>query len=84
VAGGKTITERIVKNPNVSTCANPKCGEEFKRLGEGKLFVRRARKTDKGPTQKALWLCPHCIELFDLRYDGQKEEYTLISRRRVA
>ena len=29
---------------NVSRCANPQCEQEFKRLGEGKLFVRPVRE----------------------------------------
>jgi hypothetical protein len=73
-----------MKSANVSTCANPQCEQEFKRLGEGKLFVRRAEKSDKGSTQKALWLCPGCAEQFDLRYDRQKQEYNLVRHRRVA
>ncbi len=28
---------------NVSRCANPQCDQEFKRLGEGKLFVTIVR-----------------------------------------
>jgi hypothetical protein len=68
----------------VSQCANPECSEEFKRLGEGKLFVRRSKVSDNGLTQKALWLCPACTEQFDLRYDRRQQEYRLVRRRRVA
>jgi hypothetical protein len=73
-----------MENAGISTCANPQCGAEFKRLGEGKLFVRRAEKGDKESTQKALWLCASCAGHFDLRYDRQKREYVLITRRRLA
>jgi hypothetical protein len=73
-----------MKNANVSKCANPQCGQEFKRLGEGKVFVRPAGKNNKGMTQKALWLCSACMEEFDLRYDRRLQEYQLVSRRRAA
>jgi hypothetical protein len=73
-----------MESANISTCANPQCDAEFKRLGEGKLFVRRAEKGDKELTQKARWLCSSCAERFDLRYDRHKEEYSLLTRRRVA
>jgi len=71
-------------NADVSKCANPQCGKEFKRLGEGKLFVRPATKNEKGFTQKALWLCPQCAEQFDLRYDRRQQEYQLIRHPHVA
>jgi hypothetical protein len=55
-----------MKNAKVSQCANPECGREFKRLGEGKLFVRQSSSTDdrEAGTQKALWLCESCIKHF--------------------
>lgn len=69
---------------NVSRCANPQCNKEFKRLGEGKLFVRPAANSAKGLKQRALWLCASCAEQFDLRYDRRKQEFHLVRRRRVA
>jgi hypothetical protein len=73
-----------MENANLASCANPECGKEFKRLGEGKLFVRPAGKNDNETKQKALWLCPECAEHFDLRYDRRLQEYSLVRRRRVA
>jgi hypothetical protein len=69
---------------NVSRCANPQCEQEFKRLGEGKLFVRPSGQNDGGVTQKTLWLCPACARQFDLRYDRRQHEYHLVRHRRVA
>lgn len=74
----------LMKDANISQCANPECGKEFKRLGEGKLFVRPAGKNDKGLTQKALWLCELCVEKFDLRYDRRLQEFHLVRRRHAA
>jgi len=73
-----------MENANLASCANPECGKEFKRLGEGKLFVRPAGQNDKETKQKALWLCPECAEHFDLRYDRRQEEYSLVRRRHAA
>jgi hypothetical protein len=73
-----------MEKANLASCANPECRNEFKRLGEGKLFVRPAEKDDTGLKQKALWLCAECAQHFDLRYDRHLQEYSLIRRRRVA
>jgi hypothetical protein len=73
-----------MKSSKISTCANPQCEARFNRLGEGKLFVRRAEKDEKEASQEARWLCPGCAQRFDLRYDRQKEEYVLIKLGRVA
>ena len=69
---------------NLSTCANPECEHEFKKLGEGRLYVRRPEKGDKESTQKTLWLCATCVEHFDLRYDRRKREFHLVKRRKAA
>lgn len=74
----------MMENANVASCANPQCGNQFKRLGEGKLFVRPAGKNDSGTTQKALWLCPDCAQHFDMHYDRRQQVYSLVQRRRVA
>lgn len=70
-----------MQNTNLASCANPECGRKFKRLSEGKLFVRHAEKNDQGLKQKALWLCPECAERFDLRFDRHMQDYTLVRRR---
>ncbi len=71
-----------MENANLASCANPECRNEFRRLGEGKLFVRPAGKSDV--KQKALWLCPECAQQFDLRYDRHLHEYRLVRHRHVA
>ncbi|HEX8927094.1 MAG TPA: hypothetical protein VF786_14945 [Terriglobales bacterium] len=74
-----------MQNRSVSTCANPSCGAEFKRLGDGKLFVRPARKEDNGGlTQKVLWLCAKCTQDFDLKYDRRKQIFQLVRNHRAA
>jgi hypothetical protein len=70
-----------MKNANLSKCANPECGERFRRLGDGKLFVRPVASDGK---QKALWLCQKCSLHFDLRFDRQHEEFHLVRRRGAA
>jgi hypothetical protein len=77
------IGKDIMKNASVSKCANPQCEQEFKRLDEGKLYVRPNPKNN-GLTQKALWLCPACSRQFKLRYDRHKHEYHMIRRSPVA
>ena len=72
-----------MKNASVSKCANPECGQKFKRLDEGKLYVRPSPRTN-GLAQKALWLCPVCSTHFELNYDRHKCEYHMARRRPVA
>ena len=69
-----------MKTAHVSNCANPQCEKKFKRLGEGKLFVRPANKKDSPNMPRALWLCSECAVQFDLRYDRTLEEYHLVRR----
>jgi hypothetical protein len=72
-----------MRNASVSKCANPHCEQEFKRLDEGKLYVRPNRKSN-GLAQKALWLCPTCSRQFELHYDRRNCEYHMIRRRHGA
>ena len=74
----------IGADSKVSKCANPECQNEFKKLGEGKLFVRRPEAGARDAQQLARWLCTSCAEHFDLRYDRRKQEFNLIHHRRVA
>lgn len=73
-----------MKNADVSQCANPECSRPFKKLGEGKLFVRPVQDSGSGAKQKALWLCEYCAQEFDLRYDRRQQEYHMVRRRHVA
>lgn len=73
-----------MNNSNLSKCANPECAEQFRRLGEGKLYVRPQAKSAQGLTQKAVWLCPSCSAHFDMRYDRRLQQYHLVRRRNVA
>jgi hypothetical protein len=74
-----------MQNRSVSTCANPECGKQFKRLGQGKLFVRPAGKDAPGGTkQKVLWLCAECVQHFDLKYDRRKQQFHLVQTRHAA
>ncbi len=61
--------------PNVSTCANPKCSAEFKRLGEGKLFTEPPNVHVKGRPRQIVWLCSSCSRDHKLRYDREKHEF---------
>jgi len=67
-----------MQNRSVSTCANPSCNAEFKRLGDGKLFVRPANDGEQGPAQKVLWLCARCSQDYDLKYDRRKQAFQLV------
>jgi len=61
-------------NPDISSCANPKCGSEFKRLGGGNLTVYLvddpvAWGLPEHIKQRALWLCDTCASQMYIRLD---------------
>lgn len=66
----------------VSTCANPKCEAEFKRLGEGKLFIQPDNPSANANRlrQKAIWLCNACAREFELKFDHSRRAYKLVRR----
>jgi hypothetical protein len=64
--------------PNVSTCANPKCSAEFKRLGDGKLFTEPANVHTRREPRLIVWLCSSCLRNHDLHYDRRTREFVLI------
>jgi hypothetical protein len=61
--------------PSVSTCANPKCSTEFKRLGDGKLFTEPPNVHVKGRPRQIVWLCGTCCRQLTLRYDRERHEF---------
>ncbi len=72
---------------SVAKCANPDCKTEFRRLGDGKLFVKTLKKATgpAGLSQRAAWLCNRCCESgYDLRFDSKIESFQLIHRRKAA
>jgi hypothetical protein len=75
---------QTMQNRSVSTCANPTCDAKFKRLGDGKLFVRPAQKESDSGTQKVLWLCSRCSQEWDLKYDRRKQTFQLVRTDRAA
>ena len=71
---------------SVAKCANPECKMKFRRLGEGKLYIRPLKHTNGAnrANQKAAWLCDKCSADFDLRFDRRNEMFTVIRHKRVA
>lgn len=59
----------------VSECANPECKAEFRRLGEGKLFVQPASRRHQ--RQKAVWLCRICSQSLTMQFDEEQETFVL-------
>lgn len=71
---------------DVSRCANSKCGAEFRRLGEGKLFVGPANPKANATRlrQKAVWLCDSCALKFRVQFDESRESYKLVRSEQAA
>ena len=66
--------------PNVSTCANPKCSAEFKRLGDGKLFTEPPNVHVKERPRQMIWLCNSCCRNFKLRFDRETYDFVLLPK----
>jgi hypothetical protein len=63
--------------PNVSTCANPNCSAEFKRLGDGKLFTEPPNFHQKNTARQMVWLCSTCCRDLMMRFDRERREFVL-------
>ncbi len=63
--------------PSVSSCANPKCSAEFKRLGDGKLFTEPPNVQLKGRPRQIIWMCSSCVRQLTVRYDRDRHEFVI-------
>jgi hypothetical protein len=63
--------------PSVATCFNPSCDSEFRRMGDGKLFVEPLRNLDRGHGRQVVWLCKECSREHSLQYDYARNEFVL-------
>jgi hypothetical protein len=70
-----------VLKPSVASCFNPSCSTEFKRLGEGKLFIQPTREFVKAESRRLVWLCKTCAHEYTLRYDWEREDFVLTGHR---
>ena len=71
--------------PDISCCANMKCGSEFMRLGEGRLVVflvddPEAWGLPEHAKQKAVWLCDACAPQKHIRLDLRHHAVHLIRK----
>jgi hypothetical protein len=73
---------RVSSQTSVSTCANPSCEAEFKRLGKGKLFILPDNPSANVNRlrQKAIWLCDSCAREFEVVHDPSRRAYMLARR----
>lgn len=58
----------------VSHCANPECHAEFKRLGQGTLFICPSDPdvTVNRLRQTVIWLCDACAPEFGLQFEPNR------------
>ncbi len=70
-----------MSEPTVSKCANPDCDAKFRRLGEGRLYLRPSHTPDsraENRVLKALWVCSDCSARFNVRFDEAAQTFVLI------
>jgi len=69
-------------HPKVSHCANPKCDAEFKRLGEGTLFICPSDPeiTVNHLRQKVIWLCDACVHDFEEQFEPVRHTFGEVGR----
>ena len=70
--------------PRVSHCANPECNAEFKRMGQGKLFICPSDPvvTVNHLRQKAIWLCDACAHEFEAKFESNRHNFDEVARPR--
>jgi len=68
----------------VSHCANPKCNAEFKRMGQGTLFVCPSdpEVTVNHLRQKVIWLCDACAREFQKQFEATRRAHSELDRPR--
>jgi len=58
----------------VSHCANPGCGESFRFLGEGRLFLENPSAAldfnRQQLVERCLWLCKKCSQNYEIRFEN--------------
>jgi hypothetical protein len=69
-------------------CANPECQAEFKRLGTGRIYTLQVTKSQAWGLpghikQKVAWLCPRCAPIYDVEFDQQHCQVSLVRRERT-
>jgi hypothetical protein len=67
----------MMLKPSVSTCANPGCSAEFRRLGEGKLYTEPPNVHVKGRARRMVWMCNACSRTHTIRYDREKLDFVI-------
>jgi hypothetical protein len=72
----------VTINPAVAHCANPKCDAEFKRMGQGTLFVCPSdpKVTVNHLRQKAIWLCDACVDEFEVQFEPNRHNLSEVDR----
>jgi hypothetical protein len=72
----------------LTNCANPKCKEPFKFLGEGRLFLDNPTDaldlTQQQLFERCSWLCARCAKQYELRFQEGRPLLVPRSLRRAA
>ena len=72
--------------PDVSSCANSHCNQQFRRLGERKLYVFAVSDSEQWGLpahlkQKVVWLCGGCAASLYVRLDRRRHRIQIVHRR---
>ena len=67
----------MAETPEVGVCANAACNVEFRRMGEGKLYVFPVPDPQnwglpEHMKQKVVWLCGQCSATMYVRLDRRR------------
>ena len=71
--------------PDVSSCANSTCSQQFRRLGEGKLYAFTVDEPERWGLpahlkQKVVWLCGACSPSLYVRLDRRRYKVRVVHR----
>jgi len=72
-----------VLKPSVATCFNPSCDSEFRRMGDGKLFVEPSHNLERGQGRRVVWLCSRCTSEYSLHYEERVKDFVLTPHRQA-
>ncbi|MBV8205215.1 MAG: hypothetical protein JO041_00340 [Acidobacteria bacterium] len=78
--------ESSAEVPDLSSCANASCAEQFRRLGDGKVYAFPIDDPENWGLpahlkQKVVWLCRACSAAHYVRLDRRRHRVQLVHRR---
>jgi hypothetical protein len=72
----------------LTRCTNPECNEQFKYLGEGRIYLDNPGEvltlTQDQLYERCYWLCTFCSQCYEIKFDRGTPKLVPVRLRRAA